>query len=421
MSQALRRVLLRLVMWVRGAGPSDWMSSLPESVLVALRRDGLDPAFRPSDRPVTTVSLPLGIQARLVSGYDAVRQVLADHDSFSSDFTNLVGRAGVPAGLDPGGLGFADPPYHTRLRHMLIPHFTAQRLRALSPSVSAIVDRTLDDLGRTIDTSGQADLIRTFAFPVPTLTICELLGVPEAEREQFQRLSTARFDITGGASPSLNTVNESLAHLEDLVARRRREPDHGLLGGLVADHGSDLSDRELAGVADGLLTGGIETTASMLGLGARVLLDDPDGFARIAVDQAFAASYVEELLRYLTVVQVAFPRFARRDVEVAGTLVRRGDIVLCSLIAADRDPRIGAQPDRVAPAATRRPHLAFGHGVHRCVGAELARLELRLALPALAKRLPDLRIAVDATMLELRPLSVVFGLTSLPVSTPPGE
>ncbi|HEY7044595.1 MAG TPA: cytochrome P450 [Nocardioidaceae bacterium] len=385
-------------------------------MLVALRRDGLDPELAGAADPITKVILPLGIRGWLVTGYDEVRQVLADHDSFSNDFGNLVGRAGVAAGLDPGGLGFTDPPYHTRMRHMLTRHFTTRRLAALAPRVSAIVESSLADVERELDAFGRTDLVERFAIPVPTLTICELLGVPYADREHFQQLSSARFDLTGGASASLDAVNESLTYLEDLVARRRREPDDGLLAGLVADHGSQFSDRELAGVADGLLTGGIETTVSTLGLGSLVLLQDPVSFARLAQDEVFAAAYVEELLRYLTVVQVAFPRFARRDVDVGASLVRRHDVVLCSLSAAGRDPRTGEHLNEVDPEAARRPHLAFGHGIHRCVGAELARLELRLAFPALSRRLPDLRLAVDTSELEYRALSIVFGLPSLPVT-----
>ena len=196
----------------------------------------------------------------------------------------------------------------------------------------------------------------------------------------------------------------------------RREPGPGLLGGLVADHGDDISDRELAGVADGLLTGGLETTASTLGLGAVLLLRSPGDRARLADDPTFVRPYVEELLRYVTAVQVAFPRFARHDVDLAGSVVRRGDVVLCSLSAAGRDPRVGDHPDRFDPTAPRLSQLAFGHGIHRCVGAELARMELRLALPELCRRLPDLRLAVPEHELAYRPLALVYGPTSIPVT-----
>ena len=413
--RACRRALLRLAIRVRRPDPAGLLARLPASLLVALRRDRLDPVLEPSCPAVTGVPLPLGLRGWLVTGYDEVRQVLADHDTFSNDFGNLVGRGGVAAGLDPGGLGFTDPPYHTRLRHMLTPRFTAQRLKALSPSVAAIVDESLDALGLAMKRDGQADLVEHFALPIPSLTICELLGVPYAERDHFQRLSTARFDVVEGTTSSLGAVAESLAYLEALVARRRVEPGPGLLSELVADHGSELTDRELAGVADGLLTGGLESTASMLGLASLCLLQNPHDFARLAEDESFVRPYVDELLRYLAVVQVAFPRFARRDLDLGGSSIRRDDIVLCSLSVAGRDPRIGGDADRIDPAAKRRPHVAFGHGIHRCVGAELARLELQLALPALCRRFPDLGLAVPQERLQYRELSVVYGLDSLPV------
>jgi cytochrome P450 len=169
-------------------------------------------------------------------------------------------------------------------------------------------------------------------------------------------------------------------------------------------------------VADGLLTGGLETTASTLGMGALLLLRSPGDRVRLAGDPTFVPAYVEELLRYVTAVQVAFPRFARHDVDLAGSLVHRGDVVLCSLSAAGRDPRVGDHPDRFDPAAARIPQLAFGYGIHRCVVAEPARLELRLALSELCQRLPDLRLAVAEHELAYRPLALVYGLTSIPVT-----
>ena len=413
----LRRALLRAAVRLRRTRHStDVLSLMPESVLVALRRDGLDPVLDQSEGPVRRVPLPWGFRGWLVTGYDEVRQVLADDDAYSNDFDNLVGRNRASAGLDPGGLGFTDPPDHTRLRQMLTPHFTGRRLKALEPAVATIVTQTVTDLGRRIAEEGTVDLVEYFALPVPSLTICELLGVPYAERDQFQRLSQVRFDVSTGGTASLSVIGESLDYFEDLVARMRREPGPGLLGGLVADHGDDISDRELAGVADGLLTGGLETTASTLGLGAVLLLRSPGDRARLADDPTFVRPYVEELLRYVTAVQVAFPRFARHDVDLAGSPVRRGDVVLCSLSAAGRDPRVGDHPERFDPTAPRLSQLAFGHGIHRCVGAELARLELRLALPELCRRLPDLRLAVAEHELTYRPLALVYGPTSIPVT-----
>lgn len=412
----LRRALLRLALRLRRPGSESMIAALPDEALLALRRDGLDPVLVAGQEKVRPVSLPWGFRGWLVLGYDEARAVLADHVAFSNDFGHLVGRAGMTAAQDPGGLGFTDPPYHTRLRHLLTPHFTAQRLKSLEPAVAAIVDTALNDLQDALAADGVADLVQHVALPVPSLTICALLGVPYADRAEFQRLSTARFRVGEGTATSLGQVSESLDYLEDLVRRRRRDPGDGLLGELVSGPGADLSDRELAGVADGVLTGGLETTASMLALGAMLLLQRPDHRDRLVRDEPFVAAYVEELLRYLSVVSVAFPRFARQDVDLAGTRIRSGDVVLCSLVAADRDQSVGDRPDVIDPDLPRRSHLAFGHGIHRCVGAELARLELRLALPELCRRLPDLRLAPSPDGPEFRELSVVYGVAALPVT-----
>jgi cytochrome P450 len=184
---------------------------------------------------------------------------------------------------------------------------------------------------------------------------------------------------------------------------------------IIRERGDEIGDEELAGLADGVLTGGFETTASMLSLGALVLLRDPVAAQRLRDDDAAVGLFVEEILRHLSVVQVAFPRFARRDLVIDGARIAEGDIVVVSLAAANRDPRLGAGLDSLDPTRDPVSHLAFGHGLHRCVGAELARLELRAAYPALVRRFPRLRLAVSSDQLRFRPASIVYGIESLPV------
>jgi len=412
----------RAITWIvtrmltrRGHAPGDLASirRLSRHALLPLRRDGLDPVARLGDlrekSPIARMALPFGVRAWLVTGYDESRIILGDAANFSNDFRHLADRAGLPGAQHPGGLGFTDPPDHTRLRKILTPHFTMHHLQALQPRVESIVDAQLDAMAAA---GGVVDLWTAFALPIPSLTICELLGVPYADRARFQQLSTARFDLAAG-SP-LGAITESLDYLRDLVRRNRDRPGPGLLGSLVRDHGADLTDEELTGIADGVLTGGLETTASMLALGALVLLQDHRAAAVMAGgDQAAVNDFVEELLRYLTVVQVAFPRFARRDVRIGGIDIRAGDAVVCSLSGANRDPRL--QPDLAVldPDRPALPHLAFGHGLHRCIGAELARIELRYAYPALLGRFPGLHLATDA--LIFRKASIVYGVSALPV------
>jgi cytochrome P450 len=299
------------------------------------------------------------------------------------------------------------------LRKLLTPEFTMRRLERLRPRVQEIVTSRLDALAAGARSGGPVDLVSTFAFPVPFLVICELLGLPDDERETFRRLGAARFDVSGGGRGTLGAVSGSREYLLDFVRRQRQDPGDGLVGQLLREHGGRISDHELGGLADGVFTGGLETSASMLSLGAAVLLEHREVYVRVATDQAYTERVVEELLRYLSVVQVGFPRFARQDVEVGGQRVRRGDLVMVHLAAADRDPRVGWD-DRFDPdRAPGRAHLAFGHGLHRCVGAELARMELRTAFPALSRRFPSLAAAAGPG--EFRQRSIVYGLDAMPV------
>jgi cytochrome P450 len=418
MVSAVRSQVLGMVArrFAGGAGPYAGLSMLPDKLLWPLHRDGLDPVARMArervEKPVSRLSVPLGIRAWLVTGYEPVRAVLGNTDEYSNDFGKFARRVGINVQQDPGGLGFADPPVHTRLRKMLTPEFTMRRLARLQPRIEAIVAGRLDALAAA---DGPVDLWHEFALPIPALTICELLGVPNVDREYFQKLSTARFDMAGGANAPLDVLDESLEYMGGLITEQRREPGDGLLGSLIRAHGDDIDDRELAGLADGVLTGGLETSASMLALGALVLMTNEDMAGRMR-DGDGVDRMVEELLRYLTVVQVAFPRVAIRDVRVGDAEIRAGDVVMCSLSGANRDDLIGPGPELIDPDRTpARSHLAFGYGIHRCVGAELARMELRIAYPALVRRFPAMRPAVPPAELAFRRASIVFGLDSLPV------
>jgi cytochrome P450 len=225
----------------------------------------------------------------------------------------------------------------------------------------------------------------------------------------------ARFDLFAGVGASLGAISESLAYLLEVVRKQRESPGDGLLGMLIKEHGDQIDDRELAGLADGVLTGGFETTASMLALGAIVLLRDREHFELIRERDDAIDPFVEELLRYLTVVQVAFPRFARETVEVGGARIEPDDIVFVSLSGANRDQSMGEDPERFDPGRGYSPHLAFGWGAHRCVGAELGRMELRAAYPALVRRFPRMRLAAAPEELSYRQSSIVYGVDSLPV------
>jgi cytochrome P450 len=384
-----------------------------EFPLVQFMREGFDPVAElariRTEQPVFPMEIPGGQTVYLVTRYDDVRAVLGDHERFSNDFGNVIGLGSNQE--DPGGLGFRDPPEHSRLRKYLTPEFTMRRLRRLEPRIEAMVEEYLD---RMEEQGSSADLVESFALPIPSLVVCELLGVPYADRTDFMKLSTDRFDFTAGPEASLQAVNDAMTYLTDLVARERLAPGDGLLGQLLREHGDDLDDRTLASMADGLLTGGHDTSTSMLALGTLWLLENPEQAAKVREDDGYVTQVVEELLRYMTVVQVAFPRFAREDMEVLGHPIKKGEMVLCSLTAANRDPKLGDDIEQVRPEReTAGSHLAFGHGIHRCIGAPLAQMEMRIAFPALLRRFPGLRVAGEV---PFRKLAIVYGVEKLPVA-----
>ena len=396
------------------------ISFIPEPTKVPLQRNGMDPVPRIAEiratEPMHRLDLPFSFRAFLVTGYDESRRILTDRDSYSNDIRHLFHGDGPATSDDIGGLGFTDPPLHTRLRKIVTPEFTMRRLARLEPMISDIVDRQLDNLAA--EGSG-ADLAKHVAFPVPFQTICALLGLDYDDRDAFEKLGSARFDATNGGAAAFGAVSEQREFLFETVAKQRKEPGPGLIGQILRDEGDMISDVDLAGLADGVFTGGFETTAGMIALGTIVLLRDP-AYAELVrkgepedVDQV-----VEELLRYLSVVQVAFPRFAKQDMELFGQQVRAGDVILASLSGANRDPATaGERPDEFDPYRTPSSgHLAFGHGIHRCIGAELARMELRIALPRLFQRFPDLALAKPQEELRFRQLSFVYGVDELPVS-----
>ena len=308
-----------------------------------------------------------------------------------------------------------DPPLHTALRRYLTPEFTMRRLARLEPAIERVVNERLD----AMEAAGpEVDLVSEFAFPVPFEVICELLGLPTEDRERFFSLGVARFDLSQGGAGMFGAAAHTRDFLIKAVAAQRDEPGDGLIGGLLKEHGHELDDLTLGGIADGVFLGGYETSASMLALGAYLLAESPDAVRLLRDDPASVDKVVEELLRHLTVVQLAFLRFAKRDLVLGGRQISEGDAVGISLLAANRDPRLAADGDDLDVFDPRREptrHLAFGHGIHRCVGAELARMELRIALRGLAQRFPDLSVTAPADALDFRKLSAVYGVEALPV------
>ena len=390
---------------------------LPDSFSLPVKRDGLDPLpalmQTQAEEPVKLLANMFGRGIWLVTGYDEARDVLAgDAAVWSNDLGQFVSQEGRSAEEQIGGLGMTDPPLHTQLRKYLTPEFTMRRLARLQPGIEAIVQSRLD----AMEAAGPAvDLVEKFAFAVPFDVICDLLGLPVEDRARFFELGVARFDLSQGGAGAFGAQAHTRDFLINAVREQRANPGDGLIGALLQEHGDELDDVTLGGIADGVFLGGYETSASMLALGTYLIATTPDAGRMLRADAESVNRVVEELLRHLCVVQLAFLRFAKQDVVVGGVTIKEGDAVGVSLLAANRDPRLGPDLDTFDP--TREPvrHISFGWGMHRCVGAELARMELRTALRMLAERYPDLTMAADIDDLDFRKLSAVYGVEALPV------
>jgi cytochrome P450 len=390
---------------------------------VHMQRVGFDPvdelARVRADEGVTRVVTPFGIPAWLVTRYDDVRQVLSDSARFSNARTDFLLAEQLQLSEDEiaqqraGQLLALDPPAHTRLRRMLTPEFTVRRIRRLAPRIEAIVESHLDDLVRQ---GPPADLVSDFALPIPSLVICELLGIPYSERAEFQRRTRQQIDLSVPLEDRMALARESRAFMREQVARAKAAPGDDMLGMLVREHGDELSNDELVGIALLLLIAGHETTANMLGLGTLALLCHPDQLARVRDDQASVESAVEELLRWLSIVPQGILRTTTTEVTLAGHTIPAGELVALSLVAANRDQALVEDPDRLDISRGALGHLAFGHGVHHCLGAPLARMEMTIAFPALLRRFPQLTLAVPFEEIGFRPHHFIYGLQSLPVT-----
>lgn len=366
------------------------------------------------EAPVRRMGYADGHVGWLVTGYSAARAVLAD-GRFSARMelqhpaTPELARQ-RDLSLPRGFFLRADPPDHTRYRRLLTGQFTVRRMRRLEPGIAGLVTERLDEMERQ---GPPADLVRSFALPIPSLVICELLGVPYADHGRFQHDSSVLVSRERSVEERGAALADLLDYLGDLILRKRAEPADDLLGGLVADGG--LDDDELVGVAVLLLIAGHETTANMIALGTYALLSNPAQLAALRADPSRAVGAVEELLRYLTIVD--FPvRTALEDVEIEGRTIGAGETVTIALPTANRDParfEVAAALD-ITQRATG--HLAFGHGIHQCLGQQLARNELRIALPALLARFPGLRLAVPPEEVRMRSEGAVHGVHELPVT-----
>ncbi|MBF9072606.1 cytochrome P450 [Streptacidiphilus fuscans] len=374
------------------------------------------PAYQEAleQRPITRISLWDGSRAWLVTRHEDVRTIMGDR-RFSADARNdgfpFLSNGRRELAAEKPSFIRMDDPEHARFRRMLTGDFIIKRVEALRPEIQQIVDDFLD---RMTAHPAPADLVTEFALPVPSLVICRLLGVPYEDHDYFQERSRILLHNLSTADQVRQARDELTNYLEELADRKAQEPDERIVSRLVAR--GDLTRDEVASMSLLLLIAGHETTANMTALSTLVLLRDPAQLARLREDPTLIKGAVEELLRYLSIVHSGTVRVAVETAEIGGTTIEAGEGVVCMLSTANRDASVFASPDELDVGREARRHVAFGFGVHQCLGQPLARLELQIALDTMIRRLPDLRLAVPFEQIRFRKDAAIYGVEELPVA-----
>ncbi|KAB2352759.1 cytochrome P450 [Actinomadura rudentiformis] len=372
--------------------------------------------------PVRRVTLFTGVHVWLITGYDEAREALTHPDVIKGKGGDGPHRDSVPpdlaAAMDHHLLG-SDPPDHTRLRRLVSTAFTRRRIEGMEPEIRRIVDRLLDDVAAAGGHGATVDLLATFGSPLPLTVISELLGVPEDRRRDFQEWTAVA--INGSVHPAETFVAAAtslITYVRELIAHKRAHPSDDLISGLVAARADDdrLSENELTSMVFLLLVAGYETTAHLICGGVQTLLAHPDQLDLVRAEPDRLPAAVEELLRFNGPAQVTIPARTAAPVQIGGVTIPAGEVVVPAPLAANRDPRQFPNPQQFDITRPPASHLAFGHGIHHCLGAPLARLEARIAIGALIDRFPHLRLAVPPQDLRVQASMLINGLTTLPVT-----
>ncbi|HET8658383.1 MAG TPA: cytochrome P450 [Micromonosporaceae bacterium] len=363
------------------------------------------------------VRMPFGEPAWLVTRQADIKVVLGDPRFSRARAIGAQEPRVMPVRQRPGTILALDPPEHTRLRRAVARAFTARRTETLRQRATEVVGELLDELQKQ---GPPADLVPSFALPLPVIIICELLGVPYADWDRFRQWSD--LVMSAGAVPrdrAVAALEELGEYLAGLAGQRRVAPADDLISALM--HAADVEDRltvaEAVGLSSGVLVAGYETTANEIANFCYLLLTSPDHHRQLRQRPELIGPAVEEMLRFVPHrAHAAFARVATEDVELGGVLIRAGEAVLPALIAADRDPTAFTEPDTLDFHRTDNSHLAFGYGPHHCLGAQLARMELQVAIGGLLARFPDLALAVPAEDVPWRTGMVARGPRQLPVT-----
>ena len=370
--------------------------------------------------PATRVMMPYGGPAWLITRYADVRAALADprlHKDWAGKLTSPDWAPDEVTAFLNMHLLNTDPPDHTRLRKLVSKAFTARRVAALRPRIEAIAVTLLDPLGERLAAGETVDLIEGFAFPLPVTVICELLGVPVKDQDQFREWSHA-IVADGAGQETLRAAGEGMfRYFSKLVAEKRARPADDLVSALIdaRDSGDSLNERELMSMLWLLLVAGHETTANLIASGMLALLTSPAQLARLRSVPSLLPGAVDELLRYVNPLNHATERFTLEPVEIGGVTIPAREWVLCVTASANRDPERFPDADRLDVDRDAGGHVAFGHGIHFCLGAPLARIEGEVAFGALLSRFPSLSLAASPASLRWRKSSLIHGLETLPV------
>jgi cytochrome P450 len=368
------------------------------------------------DQAVTPVTMPDGTRVWLVTRYEDVRAALADPRLSKDWMAHMVPEDWTPdpvnAYLNRHLLNI-DPPDHTRLRRLVVKAFTPRRVESLRPRIAAITSELLDAMAG----ADEADLIEAFAFPLPVTVICELLGIPSADQDKFREWSAVLLSSVTSREEWRVAATAMYGYFTELLAAKRQSPSDDLLSALITarDEGDSLDEQELFAMIFLLLVAGHETTVNLIANGTLALLLNPGELARLRSDPSLLPAAVEELLRYANPLNHATDRFTLESATIGGVVIPAREWVVCVTSSANRDPARFADADRLDLGRDAGGHLAFGHGIHYCLGAPLARLEGEIAFGALLDRFPSLSLAVPASSLRWRQSSLIHGLETLPV------
>ncbi|TDW87247.1 MULTISPECIES: cytochrome P450 [Kribbella] len=370
-----------------------------------------------STGPVQRLTLFTGVPVQLVTGYAETRELLAHPDVVRSPLDgphrdsvmdDLIART------EQHMLG-ANPPDHTRLRKLVAAAFTRRRIEALEPRIREIATGLLDEMAAADE---PVDLVNAYSYPLPITVICELIGIPAVRRDDFRRWSSVFVNAAVyTAEEYIEAITSMLAFVHELIVQKQQAPTDDLLSALIATRdGSDrLSEDELTSMVFLLLAAGHETTVSLITNGVHALLRHPDQLELLKREPERLPTAVEELLRYDGPLQAAIPYVARAPIDIAGRRIEAGEVIVFALLPANRDVRKVERADELDITRTDTAHLAFGHGIHHCLGAPLARLEGRIALGLLFERFPRLRLAVPEQDPPRHPSLLMNAIRELPV------